>query len=137
MVGGVASSVAQNPKIQSTTRRESVHYKGLRLVKLEAGQAVVLNKTGFIQIMDDDGRELESYNIVAGAILFVEDGKVVKSGDTLAQWDPHNIPILSERAGVAVYRDITPGITVKRQRDDATGILLGGYRAQRGPYSAG
>jgi DNA-directed RNA polymerase subunit beta' len=119
-VGGVASSAIQNPKLQ-IHHAGIVHYKGLRLVTLESGQSVVLNKTGFLNLVDADGRELESYNIVAGAILFVQDGQSVKSGDTLAQWDPHSIPVLSEKAGMVVYRDVTPGITVKRQRDEATG----------------
>ena len=121
-IGGVASQVGKNPKIQ-VRHAGSVKYRGLRLVNLEGGQSVALNKTGSILIIDNDGRELESHNIVAGAILFVGDNKQIKAGETLAQWDPHNIPILSEKAGVAVYKDMIAGVTVKRQLDEATGNI--------------
>ncbi len=119
-VGGVASQVNKNPKIK-VHHSGSVKYRGLRLVHLEGGHSVALNKTGSIHIIDKEGRPLEEYNIVAGAILFVGDGQPIKAGDTLAQWDPHNIPILSEKAGVTVYRDMIAGVTIKRQVDEATG----------------
>jgi DNA-directed RNA polymerase subunit beta' len=119
-IGGVASQTTKDPKIQ-VRHPGTLKYKGLRLVNLEGGQSVALNKTGSVLIIDGEGRELESHNIVAGAILFVGDGQQIKVGDVLAQWDPHNIPILSERAGVAVYKDMINGVTIKRQIDEATG----------------
>jgi DNA-directed RNA polymerase subunit beta' len=121
-VGGVASQVTKDPRIL-VRNAGTVKYKGLRLVELQGGQSVVLNKTGSVHIIDDDGRELENYDIVAGAILFVGDGRKIKHGDILAQWDPHNIPILSEKAGVAVYKDMIAGVTIKRQLDEATGNI--------------
>ena len=46
-------------------------------------------------------------------------------------WDPHNIPILSEKAGKIGFRDMIPGVTVKRELDDATGRIADcRYRAQ-------
>ena len=38
----------------------------------------------------------------------------------LAQWDPYNIPILSEKKGVISFEDMLPGVTTKVDRD-ATG----------------
>jgi DNA-directed RNA polymerase subunit beta' len=121
-VGGIASQVSKDPKIQ-VRHLGTVKYRGLRLVELPGGQSVVLNKTGSVLIIDADGRELENHNIVAGAILFVGDNQKIKAGETLAQWDPHNIPILSEKAGLVVYKDMISGITIKRQLDEATGNI--------------
>jgi DNA-directed RNA polymerase subunit beta' len=120
--GGVATQVSKDPRIQ-VRHAGTVKYKSLRLVHLEGGQAVALNKTGSIIVVDGDGRELETHNIVAGSILFVGDNKAIKAGETLAQWDPHNIPILSEKAGVVVYKDMISGVTIKRQLDEATGNI--------------
>jgi DNA-directed RNA polymerase subunit beta' len=53
----------------------------------------------------------------------VGDGVPVKKGDTFVQWDPYNVPILTERTGKVEFRDMIPGVTVKREIDDATGVL--------------
>ena len=70
-----------------------------------------------------DGRELERYNVVIGSVISVGDGQLVKKADTFVQWDPYNVPILTERAGKVEFRDMIPGVTVKREIDDATGVM--------------
>ena len=35
----------------------------------------------------------------------------------LAQWDPYNIPILSEKKGTIAFEDMLPGVTTKVERD--------------------
>src|SRR6185312_12391922 len=83
----------------------------------------VLNKTGSLQIIDDNDRELESYPIVVGTFLSVSDGDKVTKGQTIAQWDPYNIPVLSEKAGTLSFKDMIPGVTVKRELDESTGRI--------------
>ena len=39
----------------------------------------------------------------------------------LAQWDPYNIPILSEKKGVIAFEDMLPGVTTKVERDASGG----------------
>jgi DNA-directed RNA polymerase subunit beta' len=51
----------------------------------------------------------------------VRDGGKIKKGDTLAQWDPHNVPILSDKAGTVKFHDIIEGVTMKQELDEATG----------------
>jgi DNA-directed RNA polymerase subunit beta' len=51
----------------------------------------------------------------------VKDGGKVKKGDTFVQWDPHNVPILSEKAGKVKFHDIIEGVTMKQEVDEATG----------------
>ncbi len=46
-----------------------------------------------------DGRELENHNVVIGSVISRADGASVKKGETFVQWDPYNVPILSEKAG--------------------------------------
>ena len=37
------------------------------------------------------------------------------------QWDPYNVPILSEKAGTLEFHDIIEGVTMKQELDEATG----------------
>ena len=37
--------------------------------------------------------------IVIGSVISVADGADVKKGETFVQWDPHNVPILTEKVG--------------------------------------
>jgi DNA-directed RNA polymerase subunit beta' len=120
-IGGVASAGSKNPEIK--VRNSGIaRYRGLRLVQAE-GMNIVLNKTGSIQILDETDRELETYPIVVGTVLSVADGAKVTKGQTIAQWDPYNIPVLSEKAGTLHFKDMIPGVTVKRELDESTGRI--------------
>ncbi|MFZ5495751.1 MAG: DNA-directed RNA polymerase subunit beta' [Verrucomicrobiota bacterium] len=121
-IGGVASAGSKNPEIK-VRNAGIVKYRGLRLVQTAEGFNIVLNKTGSLQIIDDNDRELESYPIVVGTFLSVADGDKVTKGQTIAQWDPYNIPVLSEKAGTLHFKDMIPGVTVKRELDESTGRI--------------
>jgi len=121
-IGGVASAGSKNPEIK-VRNAGLVKYRGLRLVQTAEGFSIVLNKTGSLQIIDDNDRELESYPIVVGTFLSVADGDKVTKGQTIAQWDPYNIPVLSEKAGTLHFKDMIPGVTVKRELDESTGRI--------------
>ena len=112
----------QDPRDPRQVRRHGqVH--GLRLVQAAEGGNIVLNKTGSIQIIDDEGKEVESYNIVVGSFLHVGDGEKIAKGAVLAVWDPYNIPVLSEKGGSLVFKDMIPGVTVKRELDESSGRI--------------
>jgi DNA-directed RNA polymerase subunit beta' len=119
-IGGVASQVFKVPEIRVRSSGR-VRYRGLRIIRTAEGANIVLNKTGSVVILDDEDKELESYNIVAGAVLRFADGQSIAKDEALAMWDPHNIPILSEKEGRVVFKDMIPGITIKRQLEESTG----------------
>jgi len=121
-IGGVASAGSKNPEIK-VRNAGLVKYRGLRLVQTAEGFSIVLNKTGSLQIIDENDRELESYPIVVGTFLSVADADKVTKGQTIAQWDPYNIPVLSEKAGTLHFKDMIPGVTVKRELDESTGRI--------------
>src|SRR5258708_2980342 len=121
-IGGVATGGAKNPEIK-VRNTGIIKYRGLRLVQTAEGHNIVLNKTGSLQILDENDRELESYPIVVGTFLSVMDAAKVTKGDTIAQWDPYNIPVLSEKAGTLHFKDMIPGVTVKRELDESTGRI--------------
>ncbi|MEZ5276705.1 MAG: DNA-directed RNA polymerase subunit beta' [Opitutaceae bacterium] len=121
-IGGIASQIFRTPEIR-VRNSGRVRYRGLRLVSTSEGANIVLNKTGTLQILDESDRELEVYNIVVGSVLTVGDGEMIEKGSVLAMWDPYNIPVLSEKAGTVGFRDMIPGVTVKRELDEETGRI--------------
>ncbi len=114
--GGAASQTFKQPILKAKSEGE-VRYVDLRVVQETGGKFVALNKTGAIVINGKDGRELERYNIVLGSLISVADGGHVKKGEAFAQWDPYNLPLLTEKAGRVEFRDMITGVTVKRETD--------------------
>ena len=89
--------------------------------KIELATAVLMIE---ISLADEKtGDELESYNIVIGSVITIPDGGKVKQGEVFVQWDPYNVPIISEKAGTIKFHDIIEGVTIKQEMDEATGQL--------------
>ncbi|HTX22655.1 MAG TPA: DNA-directed RNA polymerase subunit beta' [Candidatus Aquilonibacter sp.] len=118
-IGGTAAQVFKIPQIKAK-HDGVIRYNELRVVELEDGNNIVLNKNGTVLILGDDGRELETHTIVIGAVISFKDGAKVKKGDTFVQWDPYNVPILCEKAGKIKFHDIIEGVTMKQEMDETT-----------------
>ncbi len=119
-VGGVAAQTFRQPTI--VTKHEGiVRYVDLRVVQSNEGTWVALNKSGFVEIHADDGRELERHKIILGSTITIPDGGRVNKGHKLAEWDQHNVPIIAERGGRVDFRDLIDGVTVRREVDASTG----------------
>ncbi len=120
-IGGTASSVFKQPQLIAK-HDGFVRYHDLRTVQALDGNYIVLNKNGVISIYDKDGRELERYSTVIGAVISVAEGGQVKKGESFVKWDPYNVPILSEQSGVIDFHDFIEGVTVKKEVDESTGL---------------
>ncbi len=119
-VGGAAMSSFKQPFI-NTKNAGTVKYTDMRAVTTIEGTWIALTKNGILSIHDDDGRELESHKLVAGAVIAVEDGGKVKKGQQVVTWDPYNVPIISEKAGKLEFRDMISGITITKEVNQSTG----------------
>jgi DNA-directed RNA polymerase subunit beta' len=120
-IGGTASSTFKQPEI--VLKRDGVlKYDELYTVVGPDNNHIVLNKTGMIVLYDEDGRELERHSVPLGSVLTVADGESVKKNVPIAKWDPYNVPILSEYAGKVELRDFIMGVTVRKEKDEATGL---------------
>ena len=115
-IGGVGQRAIEESESRAK-RGGTVKFTRLRTVKDEQGQVIVLARNGEMAIIDPKGRELETFEIPAGAILKVADDEEVKAGTVLVQWDPHSIPILSEVAGKVRYEDVIEGETLRVEKD--------------------
>ncbi len=121
-IGGVASGTFKQPIIKAKNDGIVKFSEDLKAVQNTDGQWVALNKNGTISINAKDGRELEKFTIVVGSTITIGDGGPIKKGEAFVQWDPHNVPILTEKSGRVEFRDMIPGVTVKSEVDEATGV---------------
>ena len=121
-LGGAASSLFKQPVVKAKSDGE-VRFNDLRVVQNLEGQWIVLNKNGSVTIHAKDGREVERYQIVVGTTISVSEGTLVKKGEEFAQWDPHNVPILTEKSGKVEFRDMIAGVTIKKEVDETTGVM--------------
>jgi DNA-directed RNA polymerase subunit beta' len=121
-IGGTASKRVEQTGIQARNAGK-VSFQDLKTVKNAEGSLVVMNRNGEIAILGKGGKEIERYPIIYGAILKVQDGQSIKSGHILAEWDPFNIPILTEVPGEIKFGDILDGVTMQEKRDKVTGKI--------------
>ncbi len=115
-IGGTAARAVEESEIRSK-RAGKVKFTRLKVVRNDAGQNVVLTRNGEILLLDPKGRELEEYEIPAGAQLLVEENDMVEPGAILCQWDPHAVPVLAEVAGKVRFEDIVEGETMRMEKD--------------------
>ncbi|MBI3794902.1 MAG: DNA-directed RNA polymerase subunit beta' [Nitrospinae bacterium] len=119
-IGGIASRVAEQTKLQ-TLKGGVVKFVDLRTVALKSGELIVMNRNGGMIIQDDEGREKERYKIIYGAKMKVRDGVRVTEGETLAEWDPYTVSILTENEGTIAFGDIIENVTMREEVDEVTG----------------
>jgi len=120
-IGGAASRAAAVDNVSvKTTGAVKLH--NLKTVQHSAGHLVAVSRSGELSIMDAHGRERERYKVPYGATISVKDGAPVKAGQTIANWDPHTHPIVTEVAGKVRFIDFIDGVTVQAQTDELTGL---------------
>lgn len=120
-IGGAASRAAAVDNITVKTTG-SVKFSNLKHVEHANGSLVAVSRSGEISVLDPHGRERERYKLPYGANITVKDGSEIKAGQTVATWDPHNHPIVSEVAGFIRFIDFIDGVTVIEKTDELTGL---------------
>lgn len=70
-----------------------------------------------LDILDDSGEILSTYDIVVGSLMNIEDGQKVKKKDVICRSDPFIIPIVAEQEGSVHYVDIEEDTTLKEEID--------------------
>ncbi len=120
-IGGAASRAAAVDNITVKTTG-SVKFNNLKHVDHANGSLVAVSRSGEVSVLDAHGRERERYKLPYGATITVKDGAEIKAGQTVANWDPHNHPIVSEVAGFIRFIDFVDGITVIEKTDELTGL---------------
>lgn len=120
-IGGAASRAAAESSIQ-VKNNGSMHLHNAKFVTNNAGKLVITSRASELTIVDEFGRTKESYKLPYGCVLSKLDGDAVNAGETVANWDPHTMPIITEVEGRIQFVDMIDGITVQRQTDELTGL---------------
>ena len=120
-IGGAASRAAAVDAVKVKTTG-SLKFNNLKTVQHAQGHLVAVSRSGELSVIDAHGRERERHKVPYGATIAVKDGAAVKAGQTVANWDPHTHPIVSEVAGVVRFTDFIDGVTVQAQTDELTGL---------------
>ncbi|MEC7409810.1 MAG: DNA-directed RNA polymerase subunit beta', partial [Planctomycetota bacterium] len=122
-IGGSVSKQSVESDIKSKKSGE-VRLTRMRAVENTSGEQIVLTRNGEIAIVDDRGREVESYAVPTGATLKVREGDSVTDGTILCEWNPYSIPILSEVTGKIRFEDIVEGETMRTEREASGNIRM-------------
>ena len=123
-IGGTASRISDQNTLEAK-HVGVVRFQALQVVEghKEAGGAmIVMNRSGYLVIADEKGRDRERYPIIYGARLKVKDGQKVQPGTVLVEWDPYTFSILTEDHGSVHFKDIVEGMTVHEEVDEVTGL---------------
>lgn len=120
-IGGAASRAAAVDNITVKTTG-SVKFNNLKSVAHASGSLVAVSRSGELSVLDGHGRERERYKLPYGTTITAKDGDAVKAGQSVANWDPHNHPIVSEVAGFIRFIDFVDGVTVIEKTDELTGL---------------
>jgi DNA-directed RNA polymerase subunit beta' len=120
-IGGAASRAAAVDNVTVKTTG-TLKFNNLKTVQHAQGHLVAVSRSGEVSVLDANGRERERYKVPYGATIAVKDGAPVKAGQTVANWDPHTHPIVTEVAGVVRFIDFIDGVTVQSQTDELTGL---------------
>ena len=120
-IGGAAQRSAEQSSVEST-HDSTLHLSNKNVVTDSSGRHVVMSRTCEIVLKDETNREKARFKVPYGARVLAEEGKQVKKGQKLAEWDPYTMPIITERAGIAHYRDLVDGVSLREVMDESTGI---------------
>ena len=120
-IGGAASRTSLADSIQ-IKQEGTVRLVNVKTVIKEDGNLVAVSRSGELAVADSSGRERERYRIPYGAVIHVKDGDTVEGGATVAKWDPHTHPIITEVAGRVAFSGMEEGLSVRRKTDDVTGL---------------
>jgi DNA-directed RNA polymerase subunit beta' len=120
-VGGAASRAAAANGVEVKSKG-TIRLHNIKTVRHEKGHLVAVSRSGELGVVDEFGRERERYKIPYGATFTVNDGDTVSPGQSVANWDPHTHPVVTEVAGMIKFSDFVDGITVTTQVDEVTGL---------------
>jgi DNA-directed RNA polymerase subunit beta' len=120
-IGGAAQRGAEVNSVEAS-HDALLQLSNRNVVTDSQGRLVVMSRTCELILQDAEGRERGRFKVPYGARLLAKEGEAVKKGQKLADWDPYTMPIITERSGIARYRDLVEGVSLREVMDEATGI---------------
>src|SRR5471032_3112118 len=120
-IGGAAQRGAEQSNIERS-HDGTIQVRNRNIVMNSQGVPVVMGRNTELVLIDANQRERAKHRVPYGARLLVDNDAQVTKGQKLAEWDPYTLPIITEKAGKAVYVDLVEGTSMREVIDDSTGI---------------
>ena len=120
-IGGAASRASAENSVQ-VNNSGTLKLQNAKFVTNSDKHIVITSRSSELTVIDEMGRVTENYKVPYGAVLSKNDGEGVTAGDTIANWDPHTHPIITEVKGKVQFVDLIDGVTMVRQTDELTGL---------------
>ncbi|HRO02179.1 MAG TPA: DNA-directed RNA polymerase subunit beta', partial [Terricaulis sp.] len=119
-IGGAAQVAEQS--VMESAHDGSIRFVNRNTVKNAQGELIVMSRNMQAIVVDEEGKERQSFKLSFGARLKVDEKSKIKRGDRISEWDPYATPILTEVAGKVKFEDVVEGVSVRDEFDEATGI---------------
>ncbi|MCV2525884.1 MAG: DNA-directed RNA polymerase subunit beta' [Candidatus Lightella neohaematopini] len=120
-IGGAASRITVDSSIQ-IKHSGFLNLENAKSVVNITNKLIITSRNAELKIIDKLGRIKEKYKVPYGATINKNHGDFITSGEIIAYWDPHSIPILTEVNGIIKFVDMIDGQTIIRQTDELTGL---------------
>ena len=125
-VGGVAGGTTVETNIKSKYEGR-LEIDELRTIKGKNANGevtdIVISRQSELRIVDPKTEiVLYTHSLPYAAMLYAEDGAMVKKGDLICEWDPYNAVIIAETDGKVLFENIIEGVTYRDERDEQTGL---------------
>ncbi len=120
-IGGIAQA-AQQSFVEAGFEGTVTFTGDGKTLENAAGDIVVVGRNMQLSILDAKGDERAIHKVSHGSKLLVADGQAVKRGDRLFEWDPYTTPIIAECSGIARFRDLVAGVSIREESDETTGM---------------
>ncbi len=125
-VGGIAGNISEDNSL--IVKFDGIaEIEDLKIVKSVDPDGkkvdVVISRTCELKVLDETSGIVLSSNIIPyGSTISIKNGKKLKKGEIVCQWDPYNGVIISEFGGVIEYENIEQGTTYQVEIDEQTGF---------------
>ncbi|HJK87503.1 MAG TPA: DNA-directed RNA polymerase subunit beta' [Candidatus Megaira endosymbiont of Hartmannula sinica] len=121
-IGGTATKGAEDSSLEAAFDAR-VKIFNRNFVMNSDGIQIVISRSCEVILIDNNGNEKSRSKIPYGARVLVDDGNMVTKGQKISEWDPYNIPIITEKNGKVSFLDMISGMSVKDVTDEETGIV--------------
>ncbi|MDC3108268.1 DNA-directed RNA polymerase subunit beta' [Paracoccaceae bacterium] len=119
-IGGIAQGGSQS--FVQSNHSGVVQFKNANILSNGQSEEIVTSRSMELIINNDKGVALSSHKLPYGTKLYVNEKQKISAGDKLFEWDPYTLPIIAEKGGVVKFADLIPGVSMREDVDDATGI---------------
>lgn len=120
-IGGAATKGVEVSSIEASFDGQ-VKIISRNVVIDSENRKIIMSRSCEILLIDSNGNEKARHKVPYGAQLIVDEGGKVVKGQKIAEWDPYTIPIITEKCGRVVFKDMVNNVSIREVTDDTTGI---------------